>query len=224
MLDVCLQHAGTGSAAAQAVLSDYILYLLEAKNAAVDSLSGRASAKDVVQAMPHACGYERAISEGLMGAPQPTLIIVLCQNVPVWGQTCTASDQSIFMGLCFTAGPADEPCSAAEKFPCQCRGPGSLGSAGQGCCGDMRLRSGSVAVCGNGGLRAPADHAPHQRFADTSRPSAIPLVAAALAGRPAASVANLVMDQCLSRGSTAAGFSPCGCMLSWYPRAQQAPT
>lgn len=38
--DFCLQHAGTGSAAAQAVLSDYILYLLEAKNAAVDSLSG----------------------------------------------------------------------------------------------------------------------------------------------------------------------------------------
>lgn len=38
--DCCLQHAGTGSAAAQAVLSDYIVYLLEAKNAAADSLSG----------------------------------------------------------------------------------------------------------------------------------------------------------------------------------------
>ena len=35
-----IKHAGTGSAAAQALLSDYILYLLDAKNAAVDSLSG----------------------------------------------------------------------------------------------------------------------------------------------------------------------------------------
>ena len=41
MMGWCLQHAGTGSAAAQAVLSDYILYLLDAKNAAVDSLSGK---------------------------------------------------------------------------------------------------------------------------------------------------------------------------------------
>lgn len=35
-----IKHAGTGSAAAQALLSDYILYLLDAKNAAMDSLSG----------------------------------------------------------------------------------------------------------------------------------------------------------------------------------------
>lgn len=34
------KHAGTGSAAAQALLSHYMLYLLEAKNAAADTLSG----------------------------------------------------------------------------------------------------------------------------------------------------------------------------------------